>query len=159
MPMVRQPFETLEGQGAPTVRQLSVFLENRVGQLLRLTQLIEAKNIRILGLSVIDSADFAVVRLLLNSPDDAATALREGGFAVSVAEVLVIKLPHDGRGLLTVLSALLSAEINIAYTYPLLPARFGAAIAVALDSLEIACDILHRRKFVMLSEDDLQREA
>jgi hypothetical protein len=46
MTMARQPFETLEGHGTPTVRQLSVFLENRVGQLLRLTKLIEDKNIR-----------------------------------------------------------------------------------------------------------------
>jgi hypothetical protein len=159
MAMIREPFETLEGHGAPTVRQLSVFLENRVGQLLRLTQLIEAEDIRILGFSVIDSADFAVVRLLLNSPDNAMKALRQAGFAVSVAELLVVRLPEDERGLLAILSALLSAEINIMYTYPLLPGRFGPAIAVALDSLEIACDILRNRKFTMLGESELQQHG
>ncbi len=157
MTMSRQPFETLEGHGAPTVRQLSVFLENRVGQLLRLTQLIDDTDIRILGLTVIDSADFAVARVLFDAPDEAMRILREAGFAVSVSELIVVKLPRGERGLLTVFSALLSAEINVSYAYPLLVGRVGPAIALSVDNLEMAADTLQRRKFVVLSETDLQK--
>ncbi len=157
MTMARQPYETLDAQGSPTVRQISVFLDNRMGQLLRLTRLIEDRNIRILGLSVIDSVDVAIVRLLFDPPDEAAKTLREAGFAISVKELLVVKLPRGQRGLLTILSALLSAEINVAYAYPLLPARIGPAVALSVDNLEIAAETLRSRKFVVLSEADLSQ--
>ena len=86
MSMSRQQYETLEGQSFAGVRQLSVFLENRLGQLLRLTQIIEHKEVKILGISVLDSIDHAVVRLLCNDPDDAIDVLKGAGFAVSIAD-------------------------------------------------------------------------
>ncbi|GMU23066.1 MAG: amino acid-binding protein [Phycisphaerae bacterium] len=154
----RPPFETLEGQGFPTVRQLSVFLENRIGQLLRLTQAIESKDVRIVGLSIVDSVDFAVVRLMFDSPDDALEALEAEGFTVSVTELIVVVLPAGKRGLLTVWSALLSSEINVAYAYPLMPLPAGPAIALSVDNREIAVDTLQRQKFIVLSESDLKGE-
>lgn len=156
MSMASQPFETLEGQGLPTVRQISLFLDNRLGQLLRLTKLIEGKDIRILALSVIDSVDVAIVRLLFDNPDEAAVVLREEGFAISIKELLVVKLPPGKRGLLSVFSALLSAEVNIAYAYPLLPVQIGSAIAMSVDNLDMASDTLKRNQFTLLSEADLQ---
>ncbi|UCD29682.1 MAG: acetolactate synthase [Planctomycetota bacterium] len=155
MTLSREPYETLEGEGFPTVRQLSVFLENRMGQLLRLAQLFENREIRILGLSVIDSIDCAVVRLLCDSPDEAMVILREAGFAVSVAEVLVVRLPHGKKGLLSVCSALLSSEINIAYTYTLMPTKMGSAIVLSVDNTEIAVDTLQQKDFEVLDEGDL----
>lgn len=142
----------------PTVRQLSIFLDNRVGQLLRLTKLMEDTEIRILGLSVIDSVDVAILRLLVDRPDDAAQLLRDAGFAISIKELLAVKLPHGKRGLLSVFSALLSAELNISYAYPLLPAKVGPAIALAVDNLEMGNETLARKQFEVLSEADLQGE-
>ena len=156
MGMAREPYETLEGQGLPAVRQLSVFLDNRLGQLLRLTQIIEQKDVKILGLSVSDSADYAVVRLIFDSPDEARAVLREAGFAVSVSEVIVVRLPPGKRGLLTVWQCLLSSEINIGYCYPLLPDALGAAIVLSADNLEIATDTLIRYKLDVLGESDLR---
>jgi len=153
----RPPYETLEGQGFPTVRQLSVFLDNRMGQLLRLAQLFENKDIRILAFTVIDSVDCSIVRILFDRTDEALTALRQSGFAVSVAEVLVVKLPHGKRGLMSICSSLLSSEINIAYTYPLLPTELGSAIALSVDNLEIAVDTLQQKKFEVLGEADLEQ--
>ncbi|MHC4445398.1 MAG: acetolactate synthase [Planctomycetota bacterium] len=155
MALSRQPYETLEGQGFPTVRQLSIFLENRMGQLLRLTQLFENKDIRILGFSVIDSVDCAVMRLLCDSPDEAMGILRDKGFAVSVAEVLVVRLPRGKRGLLSICSSLLSSEINISYAYPLMPNEMGSTVALAVDNIEIAVDTLQQQKFEVLGEEDL----
>lgn len=157
MAMAREPFETMEGHSMPGVRQLSVFLDNRVGQLLRLTQLIDVKDIRILGLSVVDSVDCSVVRLLCDDSDEATDILHEAGFAFSVAEVLVVQLPPGKRGLLSVWQRLLSSEINIAYCYPLLPATFGSAIAICVDNVEIASDTLARNRFTVLTEADLKR--
>ncbi len=160
MAMERHPFETLEGHGSPTVRQVSVFMENRVGQLLKLTKIFEERNVRIMALTVVDSVDFAVVRLLFDSPDEAMKTIREEGFAMSVAEVLVVKLPPRGeQGLLRMFSALLSAEVNIFYAYPLLPARIGPAVALSVDNWEMAAETLRRRKFTILNEGDLHRDT
>lgn len=156
MSEIRQPFELLEGQGAPTVRQVSVFLENRVGQLLRLTQEIEERHVKILALVVIDSVDYAVVRLLFDSPDVAVPLLKKAGFAVSINEMMVVKLPPGERGLMAILAALLSAEVNIGYTYPLLTMKAGPAVALSVDNLEMAADTLRRHKFTVLGEAELQ---
>jgi len=156
MAMQREPYDTLEGQGLPSVRQLSVFLENRLGQLLRLTQIIEQTEVKILGLSVSDSVDYAVVRMIFDSPDIAREVLREAGFAVSISEVIVVRLPLGKRGLLTVWQSLLSSEINIGYCYPLLPDAVGSAIAMSVDNLEIATDTLIRYKLDVLGENELQ---
>ncbi|MEP0843721.1 MAG: acetolactate synthase [Phycisphaerae bacterium] len=153
------PFETLEGDALPAVRQVSVFLENRCGQLLRLAKAIEDKDVRIVALSILDSVDFAVVRLMFDRVDDAVEALRESGFAVSIVELLVVCLPPGKRGLLAVWSALLSSEVNVSYCYPLMPLRAGPAIALSVDNLEMAIDTLESKGFTLLSEADLQREV
>lgn len=155
MTRARQPYETLEGEDFPTVRQLSVFLDNRLGQLLRLTQIIESTDIQILALSVLDSVEYAVVRLLFDRPDEALEALRNAGFAASVAELVVVKVPPGKRALLNVWSALLSSEVNISYAYSLLSGKFGSAVAIFVDNVEIAIDTLKQHKFEVLSEGDL----
>lgn len=155
----RVPFETLEGEEFRTVRQVSVFLENRLGQLLRLTQTLEETDVKILALSVIDSVDYAVVRLLLDDPDVALEALKKAGFAVSVVELLVVKVPPGKRGLLAIWSALLSSEINVSYSYSLLHGRVGSAVAIYVDNIEIAIDTLARHNFEILSEPDLRKGA
>lgn len=157
MAMEHLPYETLEGHSFPTVRQISVFMENRVGQLLRLSRLMEENGVRILSLSVLDSVDCAIVRLLTGDPDRAIDLLRDTGFAISVAEMVVVRVPHGPGGLLTVWSALLSSEINIAYAYPLLSGDLGPTLALKVDNIEIAVDTLFSKKFEVLSESDLHR--
>ncbi len=158
MALTRKPYETMEGQGAPAVRQISVFVENRLGQLLTLTQLFEDKDIRMLSLSIVDLVDCAVVRMLFDAADDAIGILREAGFNVTVAEVVVVRLPKGKRGLLTVWSALLGAEVSIAYAYPLLPTERGSAIALYVDNVELAIDTLQTHHFEVLDESDLQQD-
>jgi hypothetical protein len=92
---------------------------------------------------------------LFDKPDDAMEVLRESGFAVSIAELVVVKLPRGKRGLLQVWSALLSSEINIAYAYSLLSGKIGPAVAVYVDNIEIAIDTLSQHNFEVLGERDL----
>lgn len=148
--------ETQEGQSLPGVRQLSIFLDNHVGQLLRLTQFIDSKDIKILGLSIVDAIDYAVVRLLCDSPDEAMTILREAGYAFTVSEVIVVALPPGKRGLLGIWQALLSAEVNVGCCYPLLPPKLGPVLAISVDNIEMASDALLRSKFDILGEADLK---
>jgi len=151
-----EPLQTLEGHGVPTVRQQSVFIENRVGQLLRLTRLFDQSDIRILAVSVVYSFDCAIVRMVLDDPDQGYDVLTKTGFQVSETEMIAVSLPHGKRALLHTWAALLDGEINVHYTYPLLVRPRGcAAIAVLPDNLEQAVRVLRERNFEVLDQQDL----
>ncbi|UCE58985.1 MAG: hypothetical protein JSU63_16270 [Phycisphaerales bacterium] len=153
-----EPFETAASHDVPTVTQLSVFVENRVGQLLRLTKLFDQTDIRILALSQVNSVDCAICRTLLDDPEKGAELLTASGFKLSETEVIVVVLPHGKRALLHTWMALLAAEVNIHYTYPLLFRPGGcAALAIASDSVEEAVETLRRQKFEVLSQADLMQ--
>ncbi len=155
--MELEPFETAEAHGSPTVRQQSVFIENRVGQLLSLTRLFDQADIRILAISVVYSVDCAICRMILDEPDRASEVLRTGRFQVSEAEVIVVSLPHGKRALLHTWAALLGAEINIHYTYALLVRpRDAGAIALVSDDTEGALRVLAERGFTVLDQADLR---
>jgi len=159
MAMQHQPFETMDAQSLPLVRQVSVFLENRPGQLLKLTQLFDDQEVRILGLSQVDAGDCAIVRLVFDRTDTALAVLKEAGFAVAVSELIVVRVPAGKRAMMAIWSVLLMAEVNVAYTYPLLMVGGGPCLAVSVDSVEIAVETLQRRNFDVLGEADLQDEA
>ena len=157
--METEPLSTAEGQGHPTVRQQSVFVENRVGQLLRLTRLFDQTEIRILAVSVVYSVDCAICRLITDDPDRSYDVLTQAGFPVSETELIVVSLPHGKRALLHTWAALLGGEINIHYVYPLLIQPKGAAaLAVLPDSIEHAISVLRDRKFEILDQEDLREE-
>lgn len=151
-----QPFETLEAHDAPTVRQHSVFIENQIGQLLKLTKLFDRTDTRIVAVSVVNSIDCAICRMILDDPDRGYEILSGGNFPTSEAELVVVALPHGQRGLLHCWAALLSGEINIHYTYPLLVRPKGAAaIAVMPDNIDQAVGVLRHRGFDVLDQSDL----
>ena len=157
--MSLEPFETAEAQDYPTVRQLSIFIENHVGQLLQLTRLLDQTAIRILAVSVVNAVDCAVIRLIVDDPDQASELFRKNRFSVSEAELIVVSLPRGKRGLLHTWMALLAGEVNINYTYPLLVRPHGApAMAVQADNLEMATAVLRSKKFDVLDQSDLLKD-
>ncbi len=154
--MMLEPFETAASHDIPTVRQQSVFIENRVGQIFRLTKLFDQTDVRILAVSVVYSVDCAICRMVLDKPDVAYDVMRDSGFQISETELLAVSIPHGKRGLLETWAALLGAEISIHYTYALLVRPRGcAAIVVLPDSLEQAVEVLRSRNFEVLSQADL----
>lgn len=151
-----EPFETAEGSEYPFCRQLSVFLENRVGQLSRLTRLLDASEARIMALSVEGSIDCAIVRLLVDDADGARRMISDAGFAVSESEVVVVDVPPGKRGILAICQALLSGEVNIHYTYPLLSSKNeNGTLAIQVDDRSLAARLLAGRKFRVLDQSDL----
>jgi hypothetical protein len=154
--MALEPLETAEGSDYPYCRQLSVFFENRVGQLLRLTRLFEGEAVHILGISVDSTIDCAIVRLIVDDPDTAAQMLRDAGFAVSITEMIVVELPPGKRGIMTLCAALISGEVNINYVYPLIATvERPSCLAVHVDHLAQAAATLIKRRFRVLDETDL----
>jgi len=154
--MATEPLETAHAQGFPTVRQQSVFIENRVGALLRLTKLFDQTDIRILAVSVVNSVDCAIIRMILDDPDRAYEVLTKSRFQVSDAELIAVSLPHGKRALLHLWAALLDGEISVHYTYPLLVRPKGAAAMIVFpDNVEQAVRVLRERHFEVLDQQDL----
>jgi len=156
--MSMSPFETAEAHDSPTVVQLSIFIDDRVGQLLRLAKVFDGTPIHILGLMVVNSVDCAIVRMIVDDPDEAVRVLTDHRFPVKETELLVVCLPPGKRALLHLWTAVLSAEINIYYTYTLLGmARGQRAIAMHAENPAMACEALGHRDFIVLGQDDLQQ--
>ncbi|MFQ5429682.1 MAG: acetolactate synthase [Phycisphaerae bacterium] len=155
MPSSSYDFETAETFRSPTVRQISVFLDDRVGILMRLFQVFEGTDIRVVGMSIVHAIDCAIVRLLCDDNDQAIEILKRRGFPFSEAELVVVAVP-PGHGLISICSALLAGEVNIDYAYPLLVRPTGrAALAIHTDDVETAVHLLKLRKFTVLGEADL----
>lgn len=155
--MAFEPMETAESHAVPTVRQQSIFLENRVGQLHRLTQVFEQTDIRIIAVSIVHSVDCAICRMILDEPDLGYKTMTEAGWTVSEAELLVVNLPLGKRALLDTWAALLGAEVSIYYVYPLLIRPNDCpAIAIFPDDVDAAARVLRNRKFRLIDEIELR---
>src|SRR5687767_3502034 len=151
------PPGTESGAGfEPTrVRQFTVFLENRVGRLQTLVRAYEEKAGRIVSLSIQNSADTALVRLICSDPDLAVAVLEEEGFSFTEQELLVVELPSSKTPLISICTALLSAEINIHYAYPLMVSPVGPALVLYVDDPTLAAQLLIRKGYTLISEGDL----
>ena len=153
------PIEPLTGRDWPCLRQFCIFLENRVGRLNDLLRHLERDDLRVRALSVIDSVDFAVTRLMVNETDLAREVLQLAGFTFIENDVLGIELPNSSQPFLEVFRPLVSAELNVHYTYPLLyRRRQRGAVAVHVDNLDQAAEILQSHGHRLLRESDLAQD-
>ena len=140
------------------VRQLSVFLHNRVGALLDLVRLMNEHMIEVLGISLQDSADLTLVRMIVTDPETAHCQLHEKGISCVMKNVVVVELREGTHDLARALAALLQAEINVHHSYPLLVRPHDRALlALYLDDCETGGESLSRSGFKVLTQDDLSR--
>src|SRR5271167_5074164 len=100
-------FETAQGRDWPSVRQFNVFLENRLGALLDVVRRFETTDIRIVSLTVVDSADCAIIRIVLNDPERAYEIFKQARLPFTESDLLVVQLPDSQRPLLEICKALL----------------------------------------------------
>src|SRR5919109_3106424 len=116
----RTDFSTMRGRDYPAIRQFTVFLENRVGQLLEVIRRFEGSKVRIVALSIADSTECAFARFLLSHPEQGREILERAGLAIIESDLIGIELPEGPNPLLDVCTALLQAEVNIVQAYPLM---------------------------------------
>jgi hypothetical protein len=148
--------ETLHGRNWPSVTQFSVFLENRVGQLLEVIRAFNGSKVRIVGLTISDSADCSIVRLVLSHPEQGREILSLNKHAFAENELLAAELPASTSPLAEMCLGLLRVEINIHYAYPLIVQPHGRpAVAMHVDNIEQASRSLHEMGFEILCEADL----
>jgi hypothetical protein len=152
-------YAVTRGRDWPSVRQFNVFLENRLGALLNVVRRFETTDVRIVSLTVVDSADCAIIRMVLSDPERALGIFESAKLPVTESDLLVVKLPEPPHPLLKICKALLAAEISIHYAYPLLVGPHGsAALALYVEDLEAAVTTLSRLGMVLFTEKDFADE-
>ncbi|NLA27869.1 MAG: amino acid-binding protein [Firmicutes bacterium] len=136
------------------VKQISIFLENKCGRMISVSQALGEAGINIRALSIADTSDFGILRLIVNEPDKACTVLREKGFMASVTEVIAVEVPDVPGGLTSVLLPLESAGINIEYLYAFLQKRTeNALILMRVDNILAALQVLQKKGIPMISSE------
>ena len=149
--------DTIIDHGEP-VRQVSVMLPNRAGALAAMVKLLRASAIEVIGLSVQDSRDATVARLVVSDPDTTEQLFIEKGIPHASCELVVVALRESGPGLLQCLDTLMIAETNIDFAYALMPGPNGfSLLALHVEDYEFAVAILHQSGFKLMYQEDLSR--
>ena len=139
------------------VRQFSVFTENRLGRLYDLTSLLSTQHVHVMAISVLDTTESAVVRLIVDDPDRTRGLLADSNFAYVEGVILAVELPGEAS-LRQMLAALLEAEINVHYLYAFSKRPEGrAAFVVHIEDAETGAQALSQRGFKVLTQRDISR--
>lgn len=155
--MTRTPQETELGYAPPMVRHFSVFLDNRVGKLLELLGgMSDEGGIAVRAISIMDSSDYAVIRLVVDKPALACEIMDRHEFPYCQTDVLVAELSKDHE-MHHLCKFLLAAELNIRFAYPTMPRADGhPTVVLSTDDNTLAGQILRRKGFRLFGEADLE---
>jgi hypothetical protein len=151
------PVKTTSGRHAEAVLQFSVFTPNRLGRLREMVNLLGSHGVHVLALTVLDTTDSSIIRIVLDDPDQARDLLSEHGFPFTESEVVVVELssPEDLNRLM---AALLEPELNINYLYSFIPHPHGKSlIALSMEDNEMAEQVLKQHQFPVLRQSDISR--
>lgn len=140
------------------IKQLSIFVENKSGRLAQITKTLADANVDIRALSIADTSDFGILRLIVNRPDDAVEALKDAHLTVSLTEVLAIGIEDKPGEFYKAMEALNQEHIGIEYMYAFISRDEGRAnVILRVDDNSKAIDVLLRGGFTLLSSDQIAR--
>lgn len=134
------------------VRQASVFLENKPGRLFEACRCLAEAGINIRALSIAETSDYGVLRMIVNDPDLAMRVMSEGGFTVGETGVIAVEVPDEQEGLAGVLASPYDADVNIEYAYCFVE-KSGESTVVVLqvEQLEKAIKALRERDYTVMA--------
>lgn len=139
-----------------TINQLSIFIENKEGKLADLTSTLAREGIDIRAMSVADTQDFGILRLIVSDTDRAINVLKEAGCVVSVTQVLAVSLPDSPGSLAKVLHILADSHISIEYMYAFITRRQeGAYVVFRVADNAAAAELLTSRGVTLATKADI----
>ena len=152
--------KTAHGYEDPSIRQIAIFLHNRVGELGEVLRYLGQEAIVVHAISVADSVDFAVMRMVVNHVDMAKETFESRGYSVTESPVLAVELPDAVDALLQVCRALLGAELNIHYAYPMFTGLGQREVVlIHVDDHVLASEVLRKRGLNLIDQHDLAGEG
>jgi len=138
------------------VEQISIFIENKSGRLAEVTRILGESGINIRALSLADTSDFGILRLIVNDVETANRVLKEKGFTVNKTEVVAVEVPDRPGGLGAILQALDSEQINVEYMYAFVERCGGNAVIIfRFDEADKAINALKANNFNVLAGERL----
>jgi hypothetical protein len=139
------------------VDQLSIFLENRSGRLAKVTSLLAENNVNIRALSLADTTDFGILRLIVSDLGTAEKCLKDDGFTVGRTSVVAVEINDQPGGLNELLHIFADTEINVEYMYAFVQEHgASAAIILRFDRTDEAIELLKERGVKMIPQDVIQ---
>lgn len=139
------------------VKQLSVFIENRQGRLEKVTEVLKQEGINIVSLSLADSLEYGVLRMIVSDPEKAKAILKKNDFSAMLTDVLAVKLPHEVGMLQNLLNVLSGSSINIEYMYALATGKDNASMIVKADDQKKAEELINASSLVLYGEEEAYR--
>ncbi|NVN97940.1 MAG: amino acid-binding protein [Geobacteraceae bacterium] len=138
------------------VEQISIFIENKSGRLAEVTTILGFAGVNIRALSLADTSDFGILRLIVNDRDKAIAALKAKGFTVNKTEVVAVEVPDQPGGLASILHVLDKDSINVEYMYAFVERRGSNAVIIfRFDETDRAIKALSAKGFNMLDGERL----
>ena len=138
------------------VRQLSIFLENRSGRLAEVTDILGKSGINIRALSLADTSDFGILRVIVEDTDKALRLMEDNGFTVKLTDVLAVEVEDKPGGLARVLNLLNSQEVNVEYMYAFMEKLTDHALLIfRVENIEGAIEICRKHGIKILSEKEV----
>ena len=138
-----------------TIKQISLFSENKPGRLLKVADVLGKKNISIRAFTIAESGDFGIIRLVVDKPDSAFDILKQEGFTVSETDVIGIEIDDIPGSLKETAELLAEGQINIDYAYAFISRNQKAVLVIRVTDLEKALLFLKDKKITLLEIDDL----
>mgnify|MGYP001824202947 FL=1 len=133
------------------VEQISIFIENKSGRLAEVTRILGEAGVNIRALSLADTSDFGILRLIVDQTDKAKETLKAEGFTVNKTEVVAVEVPDKPKGLFSILEILENGSVNVEYMYAFVE-RCGenAVIIFRFDDIESAIKVLLENDITVL---------
>lgn len=138
-----------------TVKQLSVFIENRKGRLGEVLHVLKKNNVNILSISLADTTEYGLLRLIVNNAKKGCEVLLEEGFSSMLTDVVIVKIPHVAGALQTILERIADKNVNIEYMYGLSVGSSDASIVMKTNEIEAACEVLKCGNIETMTEEEI----
>lgn len=154
---VMEQTQTKVAPPGDAVVQFSIFTPNRLGRLHTLVNLLGSQNVHVLALTVLDTTECAIIRIVVDDPERARSLLQSHGFAYAEGKLLATEV-NSTEELNKLVAALVEAELNINYLYSFIPHPHGKSIiAISVEDNEMAAQTLKRHHFSVLKQTDISR--
>lgn len=140
-----------------TIKQISIFLENKKGRLAQVTSILEENNIDMSAISIADTTNFGILRIIVDKPFEAVEALRKEGFTVNKTDVIAVEVPDSPGGLNKVLNKINEAEISVEYLYSFVRRPSECALILfKVDDIDKTIEFLEKDNIKILTPDEIR---
>ena len=138
------------------IKQISIFLENKCGRLREVTGVLAKSDINIRALSLADTSDFGILRLIVNKPDEAQQCLKEAHFTISETNVLAVEVEDKPGGLAQIVDLFASSGIDVEYMYGFVKSSGKNALMIfRVEEIDIATDLLREKGLRLLTGSEV----